>query len=36
MPIYDYTYQECGKVSEIFLRSADSENIRCPVVVARI
>ena len=29
MPIYDYKCGDCGKVSEIFLRSADSE-VRCP------
>ena len=30
MPIYDYKCQQCGKVSELLLRSADSENIKCP------
>ena len=30
MPIYDYRCQECGKVSEIFLRSLDSQATRCP------
>ena len=30
MPIYDYKCQDCGKVSELFLRSADSEDIKCP------
>jgi putative FmdB family regulatory protein len=30
MPIYDYRCRECGKVSEIFLRSLHSEAIRCP------
>ena len=30
MPIYDYKCQDCGKVSELFLRSADSEGINCP------
>ena len=30
MPIYDYKCRECGRVSEIFLRSADSEDIKCP------
>lgn len=29
MPIYDYKCQECGNVSEIFIRSADSEEIKC-------
>ena len=30
MPIYDYRCRECGKVSEIFLRSLDSEAAKCP------
>lgn len=30
MPIYDYECQDCGQVSEVFLRSADSENTICP------
>jgi putative FmdB family regulatory protein len=30
MPIYDYRCHECGKVSEVFLRSFDSPAIRCP------
>ena len=30
MPIYDFRCQECGKVSEIFLRSIDSQAARCP------
>jgi len=30
MPIYDYECLECGKVSETFLRNADSEDITCP------
>ena len=29
MPIYDYKCAECGQVSEIYLRSSDSE-VRCP------
>jgi putative FmdB family regulatory protein len=29
MPVYDYRCQDCNKVSEIFLRSSDSE-VRCP------
>ena len=29
MPIYDYRCRECGRVSEVFLRSPDSE-VRCP------
>ena len=31
MPIYDFKCQECGKVSEIFIRGKDSEKIKCPV-----
>ena len=31
MPIYEYKCQECGKTSEIFLRSLDSQNIQCPL-----
>jgi len=30
MPIYDYKCQDCGKVSELFFRSDDSEDINCP------
>ena len=30
MPIYEYKCQECGEVSEIFLRSADGQVARCP------
>ena len=30
MPIYEYRCLECGKISEIFLRSLNSQNIRCP------
>ena len=30
MPIYDYRCRECGKVAEVFLRSADDRSIRCP------
>jgi len=30
MPIYDYRCQECGKVSEILLRSLDDKDIGCP------
>ena len=30
MPIYDYKCGECGKVSEVFLRSPDSKDIKCP------
>ena len=30
MPIYDYRCSQCGRVSEIFIRSPDNEAIRCP------
>ena len=30
MPIYDYKCRECGKVSEVLLRTADDRSIRCP------
>ena len=30
MPIYEYKCQECGEVSEILLRSTDSQAARCP------
>ena len=29
MPVYDYRCKDCNSVSEIFLRSSDSE-VRCP------
>lgn len=29
MPIYDYRCRECGRVSEVFLRSSNVE-VRCP------
>jgi len=29
MPIYDYRCRQCGTVSEVFLRSSNSE-VRCP------
>jgi putative FmdB family regulatory protein len=35
MPIYEYKCQECGKVSEIFLRSLNSQNAQCPVCGSR-
>ncbi len=30
MPIYDYKCGECGQVSEMFIRSRDSDDIKCP------
>jgi putative FmdB family regulatory protein len=30
MPVYDYRCGDCGKVSEIFQRSLDSQAIKCP------
>jgi len=30
MPIYDYRCKECGRVSEVFLRSLEGEAIKCP------
>jgi len=30
MPIYEYKCLECGRISEIFLHSLNSQNIRCP------
>jgi putative FmdB family regulatory protein len=30
MPVYDYRCRDCGKVSEIFLRSLDAQSIKCP------
>ena len=29
MPIYEYECQECGQVSEVFLRGTDSKDIKC-------
>ena len=29
MPIYDFRCQECGRVSEIFLRSANDQVVHC-------
>jgi len=31
MPIYEYKCLACGGVSEIFLRSPNSESVKCPV-----
>jgi len=30
MPIYDFRCQECGKVSEVFVRSINSQAVCCP------
>ena len=30
MPIYDFRCRECGKVSEVLLRGAEGEAVRCP------
>jgi len=30
MPIYEYRCEECGRVSEVYLRSLDVEVTRCP------
>jgi putative FmdB family regulatory protein len=30
MPIYEYRCLECGKISEIFLHSLNSQNVQCP------
>lgn len=30
MPIYDFRCRECSKVSEVFLRGADGQAMRCP------
>jgi len=30
MPVYEYRCLDCGKISEILLRSPDDQNIRCP------
>jgi len=29
MPIYEYRCLECGRISEIFLRSLNSQNVQC-------
>ena len=31
MPIYEYRCLSCGKISGIFLRSSESEDIECPM-----
>jgi len=30
MPIYEYKCRECGRVSEVFLHSLNSQNVQCP------
>jgi putative FmdB family regulatory protein len=30
MPIYEYMCLECGKLAEVFLRTTDDEDVRCP------
>jgi putative FmdB family regulatory protein len=30
MPIYEYRCLECGRLSEIFLRRPNDEDVRCP------
>ena len=30
MPIYDFKCRDCGNVSEILVRNADGQGIRCP------
>ncbi|RLC93193.1 MAG: zinc ribbon domain-containing protein [Chloroflexi bacterium] len=30
MPVYDFRCHQCGKVSEVFLRSPQSETVCCP------
>lgn len=31
MPIYEYECLDCGKISEIFFRSPNTETIECPI-----
>ena len=31
MPIYEYRCLECRRISEVFLRSLNSQNVQCPV-----
>ncbi len=35
MPIYEYRCLECGRNSEIFLRSLNSQNVQCSVCGSR-
>jgi putative FmdB family regulatory protein len=30
MPIYEYRCLECGRISEIFIHSLNSQNVQCP------
>ena len=30
MPLYDYECQDCGRVTEVLVRSRDSEDVSCP------
>jgi len=30
VPIYDFKCEECGKVSEILIRSANDQDVSCP------
>jgi putative FmdB family regulatory protein len=30
MPIYEYRCLKCGRISEIFLHSLNSQNVQCP------
>ena len=31
MPIYDYRCNQCGKVSEVLVRSPHADGVKCPV-----
>jgi putative FmdB family regulatory protein len=31
MPIYEYRCLECGKISEVFLHTPNSDSIECPI-----
>ncbi|MBN2186227.1 MAG: hypothetical protein JW732_02110 [Dehalococcoidia bacterium] len=31
MPIYEYRCLDCGRTSEIFLCTTNSESIKCPI-----
>ena len=30
MPLFDYECQDCGRVSEVLVRSNDAVDVRCP------